>query len=107
MNWFFRLPYDTVGPSINGFSVAALAGSWFHINSSGERAYDQKFDYVSEFSEQRARARKNGRWFHINPNGRPAYKKRYVQISDFTKGKAWVSEGDVSYWIDKDGNKLS
>jgi hypothetical protein len=40
-----------------------------HINDNGEPAYDSRFDWVSDFFNEVARAKIGKNWFNINKKG--------------------------------------
>lgn len=64
---------------------------------------EQMYDYVGEFSEGLAPARKDGKWLHIRTDGMPAYEERYDWVGHFRKGKATTIKGKAWYFISPDG----
>ncbi|MDO8317246.1 MAG: WG repeat-containing protein [Flavobacterium sp.] len=85
------------------------AENWFHITVTGERAYNQSFNWSGNFQENLCTVRnKDNEYFHINPNGERVYKNNYIYCGDFKDGYACVKTIDGLYQhIDTEGNFLN
>ncbi len=77
----------------------------YHINLTGNAAYEKRFKFVSSFFEGLAVVETfEGEWYHILPDGSPAYKERYRGAESFRNGIAVVEDSiGVSLIINKKG----
>lgn len=61
------------------------------------------YDFVGEFKNGLATARKDGKMFHINRKGVPAYPLKYDWVGYFQEGFAPAKKNDGYFHIDEDG----
>ncbi|MFN8116756.1 MAG: WG repeat-containing protein [Bacteroidia bacterium] len=82
---------------------------WFHLTESGERAYNDSFNWAGNFQENICTVRdNNNRYYHINLEGEKIYSEKYIYCGDFKDGIACVktSTGEFKH-IDKRGNRIN
>ena len=61
------------------------------------------YDYVGDFHEGLAKAKKGGVWLHIMRDGKAAYESRYELVGNFHEGLAWVRKDGVGFHITHNG----
>ena len=65
------------------------------------------YDFVGEFSEGLAPARKEDESFHIRQDGTPAYEQRYSFVGIFGGGLAIAMKNNETFFILPDGTRAS
>ena len=85
--------FERVGYFYQRLARACKDGKWFHVHPDGTPAYEQRYNYVGDFSDEGlAQVCEDGKWFHIRPNGAPAYEQRYKVVGSFSEGLAHVCD---------------
>lgn len=64
------------------------------------------YDYLGEFKEGLATAKKDSKMFHVDKEGRPAYPLRYDWVGYFENGSAPAQKNKKYFHIDKNGIPL-
>jgi hypothetical protein len=79
-----------------------------YINKSGDMVVKAKYDYATDFREERARVGKAGKYGFVSIEGDEIIPMKYIAASNFNYGYAVVKTGeDEFFFIDKQGNKMS
>jgi hypothetical protein len=69
----------------------------YHINSTGQPAYMERYIRSFGFYQGRAAVQSKDGWFHITANGRPLYGDRYSWCGNFQDGLCTVRHNDGLY----------
>ena len=100
------LPFHTISINEQLAPVKVNNQAW-HIKTSGQPAYTEKYDETFGFYCGLATVKKNDQWFHITSNGRPAYKNTFSFAGNFQQDICVVCDGNNKYFhIDKNGKPL-
>lgn len=77
---------------------------WGFVNSKGNIVIQPVFDYVQNFSENLAVAKKNGKYGYINLNGDFSVPPKYDWAVPFSEGKGLIEVNDKWGFININGN---
>ena len=88
-----------------GLAAVIREGKWFHINTHGERAYGESWDWCGNFQQDRCTVRdSDGHYFHIRPDGSVLDGGPHSYAGDFREGSGVVRGMDGMCWhVDKEG----
>lgn len=88
-----------------GLAAVVDEGKWFHINTHGERAYGESWDWCGNFQQNRCPVRNSdGHYFHIRPDGSVLNGGPHSYAGDFREGSGVVRGMDGMCWhVDKEG----
>jgi len=88
-----------------GLAAVVCEGKWFHINTHGQRAYAESWDWCGNFQQKRCTVRNSdGHYHHIRPDGSVLNGGPYSYAGDFREGSGVVRGMDGKCWhIDKEG----
>lgn len=79
-----------------------------YINKAGEMVVKAKYNYATDFREDRARVGKAGKYGFVDTEGNEVVPMKYLAASNYNYGYAVVKTGeDEFFFIDKDGNKMN
>jgi hypothetical protein len=70
----------------------------WHINATGNAAYEARFRQTFGFYEDLAAVEDELGWCHIPPTGVPVYGERYAWCGNFQGGRCAVRAGDGRYF---------
>ncbi|MCK6648028.1 MAG: WG repeat-containing protein [Bacteroidia bacterium] len=90
-------------------AAVVLDDQWFHLNESGERAYNDSYTWTGNFQENLCTVRDNNNfYYHINLDGKKIYSEKYIYSGDFKDGIACVktSTGKFKH-IDRNGKLIN
>ncbi len=104
--------YDFASDFKEGFAKVLKGSIWGFVSKNGEEiAFN--YEEVGEFFEGYARVKKNGKWGYIrkegpdsNPKIREVIPCTYDLVGDFSNGRALVTSGTDSYYIDHFGTVI-
>jgi len=88
-----------------GLAAVVCEGKWFHINTRGEMAYAESWDWCGNFQENRCTVRNaGGHYHHIRPDGSVLDGGPHSYAGDFREGSGVVRGMDGMCWhVDKEG----
>ena len=87
-------------------AVQDQSGS-YHIDSSGEQLYADRFSRTFGFYNNRAAVMQNNKWFHIKDTGKQAYTHLFSWTGNYQEELCPVRNSDNKYFhIDLDGNRI-
>ena len=88
-----------------GLAAVVFEGKWFHINTRGERAYTESWDWCGNFQQNRCTVRNSdGGYHHIRPDGSLLSGGPHSYAGDFREGSGVVRGMDGMCWhVDKEG----
>lgn len=79
----------------------------YHIDSSGNPLYAERFTRTFGFYCNRASVVQGDKWFHITEKGEKAYSNSFSWTGNFQEDLCTVRDNDNKYFhIDLDGNKI-
>ncbi len=104
----FTATYNWVsGRPENGLTAVRYGTRFFHICGDGYPAYEETYDWASNFFSGFAAVKKDNREFHIRPDGTPAYEARFDHIGLFRDGIAHVWQNKEEFYINTDGERVT
>ena len=88
-----------------GLAAVVCEGKWFHINTHGERAYAESWDWCGNFQQNRCTVRNSdGHYHHIRPDGSVLNGGPHSYAGDFREGSGVVRGIDGMCWhVDREG----
>lgn len=66
----------------------------FHVDFDRNAIYPERYDWVGNYSYDRAIAKRAGKWFHIGLDGKPAYPERYDRVLPYSQWNVTVYTTD-------------
>ena len=79
-----------------------------YVNKSGDMVVKAKYDYATDFREDRARVGKAGKYGFVDAEGNEVVPMKYIAASNYNYGYAVVKTGeDEFFFIDNSGNKMN
>ena len=95
-------------------------GYYFHVDNEGNKLYENRFDIVNNFNDDRAKVcsrhvqisgmlmNLKDDCFFINKNGEPICDEKIVALSDFQNGRAIVRDKNYkNFYVDLDCNPIN
>jgi hypothetical protein len=73
-----------------GLAPARDASGAYHIFTTGQAAYPERYVRTFGFYEERAAVQTLDGWFHIQANGKPLYHERYAWCGNYQGGRCTV-----------------
>jgi len=100
------LPFHAVESASQLAPVTLNNLSW-HILTTGESAYTERYDETFGFYCGLSAVKKDDEWFHINGSGKPVYQSKYSFVGNFQQDISVVCNAENRYFhIDKLGESL-
>ena len=104
-NSAYKHTYDKTFGYYCGLASVCKDGVWFHIDPSGQPAYDARYAFTGNYQNDICVVCDNdNHYFHINKQGQPLYSNKWRYCGDFREGYAVVqNEGGLSSHINTTG----
>ena len=102
--WVVEPRFDYAEPFSDGIALVKVNDKYGYIDISGNYRIIPQFKYACNFNEGLAVYSQNGRfWGIIDISGNVVVQPIYDKISSYVNGTAWVKNGSIEGFIDKNG----
>ncbi len=90
-----------------GLAPVCDESGWYHITINGEALYQQRYERVFGFYNNRASVILNDLAFHVDVNGDQVYSQRYAWTGNYQEGYCTVRDEAGNYFhIDLNGARI-